>query len=100
MASTASLSRLMARHVLDMADRENLAGRDLLIGIVAGYEVMARAGMFTAYHSSPEAARLFTEDLDTRPSAILQVEHKPFAGCDHILTPIAATLALKRRCRP
>jgi 2-methylcitrate dehydratase PrpD len=78
------------------AARHALVAVDLArAGLIASETVMeGQDGMFAAYHSSPDAARLFAEGIDTGQAAILQVEHKPFAGCNYILTPVAATLTL------
>lgn len=84
------------------AARKALVAVDLArAGLIASETVLeGQDGMFAAYASGSDAARLFTADLDTRPRAILQVEHKPFAGCNYILTPVAATLILRDRVNP
>jgi 2-methylcitrate dehydratase PrpD len=53
-------------------------------------------GMFAACGSGPTAATVFAESLSAG-HLILDVRHKPFAGCNFIQTPIAAALAVRAK---
>ena len=55
-----------------------------------------RDGMFAAYGSGQEAAAVFLKGLDEGRS-ILDVEHKPFPGCNFIQSPVAAALELRQQ---
>lgn len=81
-----------------IAARNGLTAFDLSrTGLKASEQTLeGRDGMFAAFGAGPDANALFTQGLSNR-SAILDVRHKPFAGCNYIQTPIGAALALRRR---
>jgi 2-methylcitrate dehydratase PrpD len=79
------------------AARNALIAVDLArAGITSSATILeGRDGMFAAYNSSPDAALIFLANLNE--PCIQQVEFKPFAGCNYILTPVAAALDLRER---
>ncbi len=64
-------------------------------GMIASASILeGRDGMFAAFGADAQAARVFTESLDSEYK-ILSVKHKPVPGCNFIQTPVAAALALR-----
>ncbi|MFO1025749.1 MAG: MmgE/PrpD family protein [Acetobacteraceae bacterium] len=78
------------------AARNGLIAVDMARAGLAASETILEGidGMFAAYGSGPEAGDILTDGLGTAPPAIAQVEFKPFAGCNYILTPVAVAQAL------
>lgn len=78
------------------AARAALASIDLArAGFTASEAILeGRDGMFAAYGSGPEAAEVFLRGLE-EGRGILDVEHKPFPGCNFIQSPVAAALKLR-----
>ena len=81
-----------------MAARNALTALDLArAGLVSSETVLEGAdGFLAAYGAGPQAAEVFASRL-AQANAILQVRHKPVAGCNFIQTPVAAALRLRAR---
>ncbi len=80
-----------------MAARNAVTAVDLArAGITASELILEGAdGLFAAYGSGDDAARIFRERLGGPPE-MLSVTHKPFAGCNYVQTPVAAALEIRR----
>ncbi len=81
-----------------MAARNALTALDLArAGLTSSEDILEGPdGLFAAYGSGDNAPARFREELG--PSlCILDVRHKPVAGCNMIQTPVAAALDLRRR---
>ena len=78
------------------AARAALAAVDLArAGFTASEAILeGRDGLFAAYGAGPQAAEVFRRGLQEGRS-ILDVEHKPFPGCNFIQSPVAAALKLR-----
>ncbi|MFC9841674.1 MmgE/PrpD family protein [Rhodococcus sp. NPDC127530] len=80
------------------AARGGLVAFDLArAGMRASESVLeGRDGLFNAYGAGRAGAEHFARSLH-EPFGILDVRHKPFAGCNLIQTPIAAALAARNK---
>nr|AEV57465.1 hypothetical protein [uncultured bacterium] len=78
-----------------MAARNGLAALDLArCGLRASPDILeGEDGLFAAIGSGPDAATLFVRRL-AGPSCLLEVTHKPVAGCNYVQTAAAAALSL------
>lgn len=83
------------------AARNALVAIDLAVaGMTASESILeGQDGMFAAYGSGPDAARVFQGMLDEPGRSILDIEHKSFPGCNFIQTPVGAALSLRERER-
>jgi 2-methylcitrate dehydratase PrpD len=81
-----------------MAARNALVALDLgRAGLRASPDILEGGdGLFNALGSGPEAAAVFLERL-AGPSCLLEVTHKPAAGCNYVQTAAAAALELRKR---
>lgn len=78
-----------------MAARNALTAFDLAhAGVLASEDIIeGRDGLFAAYGSNAQAPQIFHDRL-AGDMEILNVTHKPFAGCNFIQTSVAAAAAL------
>lgn len=81
-----------------MAARNGIAALDLArAGIRAAPDTLeGKDGLFAALGSSADAPTLFAKRLEG-PPCLLEVTHKPVAGCNYVQTAAAAALRLHKR---
>lgn len=81
-----------------MAARNGIAALDLArAGMRGSPDILeGKNGLFAAIGSGPEASTVFSKRLEG-PSCLLEVTHKPAAGCNHVQTAAAAALRLHHR---
>lgn len=84
-----------------LAARNGMVAVDLACaGLQASGAILeGKDGLFAAYGFGPDAGEVFRNRL-TATDILLEVTHKPHAGCNFIQTPIAAALAVRQSLDP